>query len=837
VLNFGRSTEVAAVNRDADTADLSIDGSLWSDSDLVGLFQAIDTLRTSSLAPSMPLPNPTTPNGPSPHDAAVEIVTSVDLMMGLSSAANVAIEAAATDSLTAASVEAASAPAPAKPAIIGASSPIGDFKQFWSAGAIPTDPMFAQQWNLHNTGQNGGTSGVDINILPVWQLGYTGKGVTVGLYDTAINATLPDLAPNLNLSMEITSVPGGYFVNPTIITSTAVDSHGTSVAGIIAAARDGEGIVGVAYNAEITPVDILGAQSGNYDWEAVWQAYKFEVTNNSWGFSTAFTDGIDDSAAQYWILSGLDTAAMIGRGGLGTLENLAAGNYRQTGMSTELTGPTVDRHMIVVGAVDDTGYVSYYSNPGASLLVVAPSSGTTVGITTDDVSGGTTNSFGGTSAATPELTGIEADMLQANPDLGWRDVQEILALTARHTGSAIGSGPTGYEEYSWSFNGADNWNGGGLHFSNDYGFGLVDAFAAVEVAKTWNYIMPTPQDSGNELSATAYQFGSWNVGGGHTETLTFDITQHVAIEDMVLNLPSLKAAEANDLTIALTSPDGTVSTLLADNGGAGASVTFGWEFLSRQFMDEDSYGIWTVSISDDNTKDVGSLISASLTAYGSPISDNSVFFYTDEFAEYYTAGRATLSYSGGPASIDAAATTGGLALNLLTGRGTIDGQSLTIAAGTVVNKVITGDGNSIVIGNNNGDTLVGGLGNDTLIGGTGANILDGGLGTNTLTGGSGAPDQFVLHPGGFDLITDFRSGIDKLVVHASEIGGAIASNGITSSDFLVGPAASAQGPSGSLVFDPSLENLYFEATVGAPLQQLVHFTNNVKITSHDVLVA
>src|SRR5262249_54291445 len=161
-----------------------------------------------------------------------------------------------------------------------------------------------------------------------------------------------------------------------------------------------------------------------------------------------------------------------------------------------------------------------------------------------------------------------------------------------------------------------------------------------------------------------------------TQTLTFNITQHVAIEEMVLNLPSLKDAEANDLTITLTSPEGTVSNLLADNGGTGATIGFGWEFLSRQFQDEDSHGIWTVSISDNNTTDVGSLMSASLTAYGSPISGNSIFFYTDEFAEYYTAARGALSYSGGPASIDAAATTGGMALNLLTGRGTLDGHSL-----------------------------------------------------------------------------------------------------------------------------------------------------------------
>jgi hypothetical protein len=49
----------------------------------------------------------------------------------------------------------------------------------------------------------------------------------------------------------------------------------------------------------------------------------------------------------------------------------------------------------------------------------------------------------------------------------------------------VGVGPAGSERYLWQFNAADTWNGGGLHFSNDYGYGLVDALAAVRLAETW----------------------------------------------------------------------------------------------------------------------------------------------------------------------------------------------------------------------------------------------------------------------------------------------------------------------------------------------------------------
>jgi subtilisin family serine protease len=82
----------------------------------------------------------------------------------------------------------------------------------------------------------------------------------------------------------------------------------------------------------------------------------------------------------------------------------------------------------------------------------------------------------GTSFSSPVVSGVAALMLDANPGLGWRDVQEILAATAGRTGSPAG----------WSFNGADNWNGGGMHVSHDYGFGLVDAYAAVRVAESCN---------------------------------------------------------------------------------------------------------------------------------------------------------------------------------------------------------------------------------------------------------------------------------------------------------------------------------------------------------------
>lgn len=747
-------------------------------------------------------------------------------------------------SLSSADTESVVASVAPHPAVIGGTTAQQALKQLWTAANVPTDTLFGQQWNLHNTGQNGGTAGVDIDVLPAWAMGYTGKGISVGVFDTAVDATNPDLVKNIDLSKEITSsmVADHAFVNPTVITSSATDSHATSVSGIIAAAKDGSGVVGIAYDAKFTPVDILGAQSGNYGWEAEAQQYKFDVANNSWGFTTAFSVGELDASSQYWVISGLANAANTGRHGLGTIVNLAAGNYRQTGMTTELTGPTVDRHAIEVGATDDHGNVSYYSNGGASLLGVAPSSGLSTGITTDDVTGSrgysagnTTSTFGGTSAATPEFSGIEALMLQANSNLGWRDVQDILAISERHVGTAINNGISGYEQDAWSFNHASNVNGGGMHFSNDYGFGLVDAAAAVRLAQTWNDVHAAPGDSATEISASASYTGpAMDVGHGHTETLSFNITTHESVESMVLDLTNLNIAHANDLAVTLTSAQGTVSQLLTDNGGSGASISAGWELMSREMLGEDAYGTWKVTISDNNAADTGSLSSVKLTAYGSTITDNTVEYYTDEFATYGNADPTRNFVGGGITSIDAAAVTGATNVNLSTKVASIDGHAITLSATTNITTVIAGGGDSVLVANNLGNKLFGSVGNDILSGGTGNDYLDGGAGNNIINTGGGN-DQVALHLNGNDTIIDFNVSLDKLDFSKSEFS-AFANKAVNSLDFLMGSSATTHVAGGGLVFDANQSTLYYDSDGHSALIAIAHLSNAAKLVASDIVL-
>ena len=72
------------------------------------------------------------------------------------------------------------------------------------ARATPNDPLFQYQWGLQNTGQFGGTPGMDINVLPVWPQ-YTGAGVCVGIVYDGVQLAHPDLAKNVADSFDAVS--------------------------------------------------------------------------------------------------------------------------------------------------------------------------------------------------------------------------------------------------------------------------------------------------------------------------------------------------------------------------------------------------------------------------------------------------------------------------------------------------------------------------------------------------------------------------------------------------------------------------------------------------------
>ena len=125
---------------------------------------------------------------------------------------------------------------------------------------LPSDALFAQQWALNNTGQTGGTADADIDAPEAWDVITGSTDILIAVVDTGVDYTHPDLSDG-----RVRTDIDRDFVNND---NDAKDDqgHGTHVAGIIAAAANGSGTVGILWQASILPVKVLSAQgSGSAD--------------------------------------------------------------------------------------------------------------------------------------------------------------------------------------------------------------------------------------------------------------------------------------------------------------------------------------------------------------------------------------------------------------------------------------------------------------------------------------------------------------------------------------------------------------------------------------------
>ncbi|WP_375459324.1 calcium-binding protein, partial [uncultured Enterovirga sp.] len=614
--------------------------------------------------------------------------------------------------------------------------------------ALPTDDLLSYQWALDA-----------LNIFDVWN-DYTGLGVKVALHDDGIDASHPDLVPNYDEDLEEWSVGLG-------------GGHGTFVAGTVGAAADGQGLVGVAHGATIA--SFLYPSGGLFD-----PGYEFgdlsgfDVISNSWVQSGLMIFGYG-STEEGAVSEQIRELAKEGRNGLGTSFVFSSGNERALGEDANQRDGQNDRHAITVGSIDHTGKLASFSNPGASVLVVAP--GTAI-LSTDSVgTGGLSNGRGGifgpdyatgsgTSASAPLVAGVIALMLEANPSLGWRDVQEILAY------SAWNSDPS---SESWSTNGAGSWNGGGLNVSRDYGFGMVDARAAVWLAETWQ----KTSTSDNEVSTTETSTASGvipdNTGGAYTSSVT--VTDAIEIDhvEVVFNITH---ANIGDLVVELTSPDGTTSVILnrigvdpgstSDRGSTADDVN--WRFTTMHHWGESSLGDWTLTVRDLATGEVGQVENWTLKIYGDAASENDTYVYTADYGGMTSgvdADRRILSDGAGRDVINASAIFDDAVLDLRAGATSrLAGNDLMIASGTTIEDAYLGDGDDRVTGNGVANLLSGGRGDDVLQGLGGADILDGGQGSDTASYESSAAgvtlDLAVGTASGGDAQADTLVSIENL---------------------------------------------------------------------------
>ncbi len=478
-----------------------------------------------------------------------------------------------------------------------------------------TDPLETSQWNLAPVG--GGTYG--LNAAAAWNLGTTGLGVSVAVIDDGLQIDHEDLAANCPIlgSTLHFNWNSGASNDPR---PQVGDGHGTSCGGLVAmVGGNGVGGIGVAPGSRLFGLRLIAAaiddlsESQALGWRSTAVSDGVMVSTNSWGPDD---DGVTVDGPGPLAAAAREQAVTNGRGGKGVVYCWAGGNGGNRQDDSNWDGYANSPYVIAVAAALRNGAHAPYSEPGANLLVTAPSGPTTPatgqGLVTTDVPGSAGynpaagsagdyyTAFNGTSGATPQVAGVCALLLQARPDLGWRDVQEILFSTA----CRLQPGSAGWVQNA----GAPSR----LWHHHQFGGGLVDAGAAVGLAATW-VTLPgeTVQSVDSGTLALAIPDNdpigvSLNLDAGGVQPMR---VEHVQLAVMISH------PFRGNLHLVLTSPSGTASTLTGIRPND-ADNDVDWTFMTVRSWGEQAVGTWKLTVSDEGPLNVGTLISARLILRG-----------------------------------------------------------------------------------------------------------------------------------------------------------------------------------------------------------------------------
>ncbi len=638
---------------------------------------------------------------------------------------------------------------------------------------IPTDPLFDVQWHLRNTGQvEGGIPGQDVNVIRVWP-DYAGTGVKVAAMDDGFDQTHPDWGNNYLTEMAwdvVQNTPGAQ--------AGPDDDHGTAVGGlIVAAANNGMGGVGVAWGADLIAYRGLGDEDAGdstlvegYFRDAATRmlAAGAHISSNSWGpMQTPF----DDQADQPGYVDTARQLASDGRDGLGIVTLFAAGNDRSVNLNANYDPTDNMPYAIVVAASQADGLITSYSTPGASVLVTAPGSDPSSMVTTDrqgvlgyntlpGTAGNYTNVngsfFDGTSAATPVAAGVVALMLEANPNLGYRDVQQILVHSARR---AVFLDADGVQS---TINQAVNWNGGGLMTGDDFGFGNIDAHAAVRLAESWQQRSTAANLS---LIDGEIQTQTLLVNAGQSGEVTASFAELNRLEQITVSI-DMETDRLQDVTMELVSPGGTRSLLidrppvLDDPDGIPVELPtqLVYTLNTVRSWGESLAGEWTLRVTNAATGTPVTLNDWSIKAYASESADPLVQVFTDEFATFAALDDSRLSIDpSNGVDLNVAATTTDSILDLSGGPSQMGGLALSLVDPHAFQGLFAGDGD---------DRLIGNALDNQLMGGRGSNFIDGGAGSDTALYVGGRSFYSVeLTDQGYEVVSNVLSGgaTDNLV--------------------------------------------------------------------------
>lgn len=463
----------------------------------------------------------------------------------------------------------------------------------------PNDPYFPKntptsgfpgQWHLVNQH----VAGRDTNVWPAWQSSVTGQGVIIGIADDGVETNHPDLAPNYSAAHSWDFYRNIQDPNPVY----SYDEHGTAVAGL-AAARGGNGIgvtgaapmatwAGLRLDFDLSPnsnyVDVILFKSSGAD-------TSIKIKNHSYGPFNPFISVFEP-----------ESTALTTSGSAGTIHVFASGNDRSfRNEDANKSIPQNNPFALNIGSMGSNGSFANYSNFGANLAAVAPSSSSAgFGVTTTDRVGALgyggfpdpdyTAAFGGTSAAAPIAAGVFALVKQVQPNLNSRFLKHLLARTSRKIDP---SDATPASDGGWKTNAA------GFSFNQNYGWGLLDADALTREAVEYSGVTTLQTFDTGTVTVNLPIPDNNPAGAVHT----FSVSASAPLEEVIVRLTATHGYRG-DLEAYITSPSGTVGRLFRRHlGDSGSDLA--WTFVSHTFWGENPQGTWQIRVVDTDATVVG----------------------------------------------------------------------------------------------------------------------------------------------------------------------------------------------------------------------------------------
>ncbi|XP_037714457.1 furin-like protease 1 isoform X2 [Drosophila subpulchrella] len=438
------------------------------------------------------------------------------------------------------------------------------------------DSKWPQMWYLNRGG------GLDMNVIPAWKQGITGRGVVVTILDDGLESDHPDITDNYDpkASYDVNSHDDDPMPHYDMTDS---NRHGTRCAGEVAAtANNSFCAVGIAYGASVGGVrmldgdvtDAVEARSLSLNPQHI------DIYSASWGPDDdgKTVDGPGELASRAFI-----EGTTKGRGGKGSIFIWASGNGGREQDNCNCDGYTNSIWTLSISSATEEGHVPWYSEKCSSTLATTYSSGGQgeKQVVTTDLHHSCTVSHTGTSASAPLAAGIAALVLQSNQNLTWRDLQHIVVRTAK---------PANLKDPSWSRNGV------GRRVSHSFGYGLMDAAEMVRVARSWKSV---PEQQRCEINAPHVD----KVIPPRTHItlqLTVNHCRSVNYLEHVQAKITLTSQRRGDIQLYLRSPANTSVTLLTprvhDNSRSGFNQ---WPFMSVHTWGESPQGNWQLEIHNE----------------------------------------------------------------------------------------------------------------------------------------------------------------------------------------------------------------------------------------------